>query len=89
MQQLDFFGYVYLSVAEKQQIYKIIRAHYWTVRNSRKWRYGDAPRRKAYRKIEAQKKRLLEAGVSKREVLDLLQCCRLRCKMGKNCPYCI
>ena len=88
MEQLDFFGFVTLSVAEKQHCYKIIRAEYWTIRNTRKWRFGDAPRLKAYRKIEAQKKRLLEAGVSKREILDLLQCCRLRCKKGKECSHC-
>jgi len=89
MQQLELFPFVHLSVHEKQQIYKNIRSYYWTVRNTRKWRYGDAPRRKAYRKIEVEKKRLLMSGVSKREVLDLLQCCRLKCKGGENCPYCI
>ncbi|AVK72248.1 hypothetical protein BJN34_0320 [Cupriavidus necator] len=36
----------------------------------------DASRRRYYRKIAVQKKRLQEAGVSKREVLDLLACCR-------------
>jgi len=89
MKNIQNLPFVFLSVAEKQQCYKIIRSHYWTVRNTRKWRFGDAPRRKAYRKIEVEKKRLILSGVSKREILDLLQCCRLRCKKGKECPYCI
>ncbi|MBC3917103.1 hypothetical protein H8L32_06420 [Undibacterium sp. CY18W] len=65
-----------------------MRSHYWTVRNSRKWRYGDAPRRRAYRLIQAEKKRLLLAGVPKREILDYLACCRLTCKKGNSCHYC-
>ncbi|MBB0026678.1 hypothetical protein D7S70_23650 [Ralstonia pickettii] len=42
----------------------------------------DAARRRHYRKIAKNKKRLLDAGVSKREVLDLLMCCRSR-----NCRF--
>ncbi|AXW60514.1 hypothetical protein CJO93_20140 (plasmid) [Ralstonia solanacearum] len=41
----------------------------------------DAARRRVYRQIAKKKKRLLEAGVSRREVLNLLMCCRsARCR---------
>lgn len=43
-------------------------------------------RRAGKRIIEVEKKRLLLAGVSKREILDYLACCRLKCKRGKECP---
>ncbi|NUT13665.1 MAG: hypothetical protein HOQ33_04090 [Cupriavidus sp.] len=52
-----------------------IRHLYWFIRTLRRG-LQDAPRRRYYRKIAAQKKRLQDAGVSKREVLDLLMCCR-------------
>ncbi|WP_232064041.1 hypothetical protein [Undibacterium sp. YM2] len=86
--QLELFPFEPMSVAEKQQIFEIIKRHYWTIRNTRSWRFGDAPRRKAYRRIEVEKKRLMMSGVSKREILDYLACCRLKCKRGKDCPYC-
>ncbi|SOY73029.1 conserved hypothetical protein [Cupriavidus taiwanensis] len=57
-----------------------IRHLYWFIRTLRRG-LQDAPRRRYYRKIAGQKKRLLDAGVSKREVLDLLACCRsARCR---------
>ncbi|CBJ43101.1 conserved protein of unknown function [Ralstonia solanacearum CFBP2957] len=48
----------------------------------------DAARRRVYRQIERKKKRLLEAGVSKREVLDLLMCCRSRGCRRLGCLDC-
>ncbi|APR40335.1 hypothetical protein BTO02_29220 [Paraburkholderia sp. SOS3] len=48
----------------------------------------DARRRRVYRKIGVQKKRLLEAGVPKREILDLLACCRSKQCLGKGCLDC-
>lgn len=73
-------------------MYQLIRNSYWHLRNLRGGRFGEARRRKQYRLVAVQKKRLLLAGVSKREVLDLLKCCRLRCVRHKQpfqpCPYC-
>ncbi|QDQ86014.1 hypothetical protein FNZ07_23170 [Paraburkholderia megapolitana] len=48
----------------------------------------DARRRQVYRKIEVQKKRLQVAGVSKREILDFLACCRSKQCCGKGCLGC-
>ncbi|ATI30530.1 hypothetical protein CVV70_04560 [Ralstonia solanacearum] len=48
----------------------------------------DAARRRVYRQIARKKKRLLEAGVSKREVLDLLMCCRSRGCRRLKCLDC-
>ncbi|RZI42522.1 hypothetical protein EGT07_14790 [Herbaspirillum sp. HC18] len=63
------------------------------MRNLRGGRFGQAARRRYYRRIAAQKKRLLMAGVQKREILDLLACCRLKCSAKKQpfqpCPYCL
>lgn len=86
--QLELFPFEPMTFAEKQQILANIKSHYWVIRNTRSWRFGDAPRRKAYRRIEVEKKRLRLAGVSKREILDYLACCRLKCKKGNSCPYC-
>lgn len=65
------------SEVEVRALAREIRHLYWHIRNSRRG-VQDALRRRVYRKIEKKKKRLLEAGVSKREVLDLLMCCRSR-----------
>ncbi|OAI63447.1 hypothetical protein RSP795_08020 [Ralstonia solanacearum] len=50
--------------------------------------HQDAVRHRYYRKIRAKKKRLLDAGVSKREVLDLLMCCRSRMCRYRACLDC-
>ncbi|WP_423200319.1 hypothetical protein [Cupriavidus sp. H19C3] len=61
-----------------------IRHLYFFIRTLRRG-VSDAPRLRYYRLIAAQKKRLHEAGVSKREVLDLLACCRSgRCQFRES-----
>ena len=65
---------------ELKQVAREIRHLYYYIRTLRRGIH-DAARRRYYRKIEVQKKRLLDAGVSRREVLDLLACCRsARCR---------
>lgn len=86
--QLELFPFEPMTVAEKQHIYEKILGHYWHIRNSRKTRMHDAKRRRFYRLIEVEKKRLLLAGVPKREILDYLACCRLTCGKSKICPFC-
>lgn len=65
---------------ELKQIAREIRHLYYYIRTLRRGVH-DAARRRYYRKIEVKKKRLLNARVSRREVLDLLACCRsARCR---------
>lgn len=91
--QLELFPFEVLTDAERRESYQIIRNSYWFLRNLRTGRFGQARARKYYRLVEAQKKRLLMAGESKREVLDLLACCRLQCSRHKHpfkpCKYCL
>lgn len=69
-----------MTEQEKQGVAREIRHLYWFIRTYGRGRF-DALRRRYYRKIAGQKKRLLEAGVTQREVLDLLMCCRAeRCR---------
>jgi hypothetical protein len=69
-----------VSDEEKQDVAREIRHLYYFIRTLRRG-IQDAARRRYYRKIERKKKRLLDAGVSRREVLDLLACCRsARCR---------
>lgn len=71
-----------MNEEEKRVVAREIRHLYYFIRTLRRG-LEDAPRRRYYRKIAVQKKRLHEAGVSMREVLDLLACCRsARCRMG-------
>lgn len=90
--QLLLFPYEGLTQAERSHIQADIRRNYWFIRNLRAGRFGQARLRKHYRLVEVQKKRLLMAGVSKREILDLLACCRLQCARYKHpfepCIYC-
>lgn len=90
--QLELFQFDFLEPVERRFIYTQIRNHYFHLRNLRSAKWGQARRRKHYRLVAAQKKRLLEAGVSKREVLDLLACCRLKCTRHKfpfvPCQFC-
>nr|CUV53505.1 conserved protein of unknown function [Ralstonia solanacearum] len=72
---------------ELTKIARDIRHLYWHIRTLRRG-IQDAARRRYYRKIAAQKKRLLDAGVSKREVLDLLMCCRSRGCRYRACLDC-
>lgn len=76
-----------MSEDEKRALAREIRNLYWHIRTLRRG-FEDAPRRRYYRKIEKKKKRLLEAGVSKREVLDLLMCCRSRGCRFRACLDC-
>jgi hypothetical protein len=90
--QIQLFPYDSLTTDELSKIYADIRRSYWWIRNLRGGRFGQARLRKHYRLVEVKKKRLLLAGVSKREVLDLLACCRVQCSRTKHpfkpCTYC-
>lgn len=87
MVQLELWEREPLSVAQLAVVVGEIRNLYWHIRNTRRGLH-DARRRRVYRKIAVQKKRLLEAGVSRREVLDLLACCRSRECRAKGCLGC-
>ena len=90
--QLELFAWEALTDVERQDIYRHIRNGYWYIRNLRAGRFGQARLRYYYRQVECHKKRLLRAGVSKREVLELLRCCRLQCSRHRQpfqpCAYC-
>jgi len=90
--QLELFPFDTLSPAERKAIQISIRQAYWQLRNIRGGRFGQARARKLYRQVAEQKKRLQLAGVSKREVLDFLACCRLKCTRYKQpfnpCSHC-
>ena len=90
--QLELFPFNDISDAELVSTISAIRNSYWHLRNLRGGRWGQARARKHYRMVAEQKKRLLLAGVSKREILDLLACCRLKCSRTKHpfdkCRYC-
>lgn len=90
--QLELFPFDHLSQVELAQTFRLIRNSYWHLRNLRGARWGQARARKQYRIVAEQKKRLLMAGVSKREILDLLACCRGQCSLTKHpfkpCRYC-
>ena len=88
MVQLELFERAVLSAQELVGVVSEIRNLYWRIRNSRRG-VDDARRRRVYRKIAVQKKRLLMAGVSKREVLDLLACCRSKECRAKGCLGCL
>jgi hypothetical protein len=90
--QLELFAWDFLNAADRLLIYGCIRNAYWHIRNLRGAEWGQAARRRHYRRIAHEKKRLQLAGVSKREILDFLACCRLQCKARKQpfkfCKYC-
>lgn len=90
--QLELFPFDKISKTDLTGIYSFIRNSYWHLRNLRGGRFGDARRRKHYRLVALQKERLQLAGVPKREILDLLACCRLKCSRTKHpfkpCRYC-
>lgn len=88
MVQLELFERPVLSESELAWVVGEVRNLYWRIRNSRRG-VDDARRRRVYRKIAVQKKRLLMAGVSKREVLDLLACCRSKECRAKGCLGCL
>lgn len=90
--QLELFPWEVLSPKDRMRLLGNIRSEYWHIRNLRGGRFDQAAQRKHYRRIADQKKRLLLAGVGKREILDFLACCRLRCRATKQpfepCRYC-
>lgn len=88
MQQLELWPRPAASRSELLVVAGEIRNLYWHIRNTRRGVH-DARRRRIYRKIEVQKKRLLIAGVSKREILDFLACCRSKRCDGKGCFGCV
>lgn len=92
MHQLELFPYDQIGPDELLRVYATIRNAYWHIRNLRGGKFGQARLRRAYRLVEGEKKRLMLAGVAKREVLDLLACCRLKCSRHKQpfkpCKYC-
>lgn len=76
MQQIELFPFDELTTAERKDLLQRIRNAYWSLRNLRGGRFGQAARRRHYRFVASQKKRLQLAGVSRREILDFLACCR-------------
>ena len=91
--QLELLEWDFLSPVQMKLIFVQIRNEYWHVRNLRAAKWGQAVWRRHYRKIAVHKKRLQLAGVNKREILDLLACCRLQCSGKKQpfkpCRYCV
>jgi hypothetical protein len=87
VQQLELWPREAISAGDFMVVVGEIRNLYWIIRNTRRGMH-DARRRRVYRKIEAQKKRLLEAGVGKREILDFLACCRSKACREKRCFGC-
>lgn len=76
--QMLLFPWNPLDEREKRRVYSEIRNAYWFIRAARPG--GEARRLKYYRLVADNKKRLLLAGVQKREILEFLSCCRGKCK---------
>lgn len=87
VEQLELWERPVWSPEELAIVAREIRNLYWFIRNSRR-EIHEARRRRVYRKIAVHKKRLLEAGVSERAVLDLLACCRAKRCQVKSCLDC-
>jgi hypothetical protein len=88
MMQLELWEVVRPSAKELAVIAREIRNLYWFIRNTRRGLH-DARRRKVYRQVAVHKKRLLLAGVSKQEVLELLACCRAKRCRSVGCLDCL
>lgn len=90
--QLELFEREQITQLEFAYIMSDMKQSYWILRNLRKVNWNNARRRQEYRKVAAHKKRLQLAGMSKRQILDLLACFRLKCgakkQPKKSCPYC-
>jgi hypothetical protein len=90
--QLLLIHYDYLSPVQMTAICSELRRAYWFIRNYRGGKFTQAKLRKSYRNVAVLKRRLLLAGVEKRDLLDLLACCRLTCSSRKQpfspCRYC-
>lgn len=90
--QLQLIPYEYISPIEMTAMVGEIRQAYWFIRNLRGGKFTQAKLRRYYRKVEAHKKKLMLAGIEKRQILDLLACCRHKCSARKQpfspCKYC-
>lgn len=90
--QLNLLEWDEMSFPEFVQVVRQIRSHYWYIRNLRNGKFGQARLRKEYRKVALLKNKLFLAGHEKRDVLDLLACCRGSCQSTKwpfsYCSYC-
>ncbi|AKZ65162.1 hypothetical protein F506_04970 [Herbaspirillum hiltneri N3] len=88
MMQLELFERETIGADEMGRIFQEIRQAYWFLRNTRPGQYGDAKRRRLYRKIAFHKRRLLLAGAERVEILNMLSCYRLKCRCGTpHCKY--
>lgn len=56
VQQLDLFPYDVLTPTEREDLLRRIRNAYWSLRNLRGGRFGQAARRRHYRFVANQKK---------------------------------
>jgi hypothetical protein len=90
--QLELLKREQIAQSELERMLSEIRQSYWFLRNLRKVNWNNGRRRREYRKVAVHKNRLQLAGVSKRQILDLLACCRLKCGAKKQprqpCAYC-
>jgi len=88
--QLELFPWQDITFQNRAAILGAIRNAYWHIRNSR-GRYSQASNRRHYRRIADHKKCLQLAGITKREILDFLSCCRLGCqrKVIAKCLQCV
>lgn len=86
--QLELFPFDTISPADRYSLLQQVRQGYWHLRNLRGGRFGLAARRRHYRFIARIKKRLQLAGVSSRDILDFLACCRGQ-RLCQKCLQCI
>ena|SRR3569623_2585383 len=90
--QLQLIPYEHITPSEMTGLVGDIRQAYWFIRNLRGGRHTQAKIRRYYRRVEVHKRRLMLAGIEKRQILDLLACCRLKCSAKKQpflpCKYC-
>ncbi|MBB5198961.1 putative Fe-S protein YdhL (DUF1289 family) [Glaciimonas immobilis] len=90
--QLELFEWLIISAIERSHMMSEIRQSYWFLRNLRKTQWNLARRKREYRKVAIHKKSLQLGGMTRREILDLLRCCRSKCGAKKNpvkpCFYC-
>jgi hypothetical protein len=85
--QLELWERDVLSPSELAAIVGEMRNLYWHIRNTRR-DLNLAKLRRLYRKVAPHKRRLLEAGVTPKQVLDLIACLRaMRCP-GRDCLVC-
>lgn len=92
MTQLQLIPYEQLSSTEMLTLCAEIRRDYWFIRNLRDGKFGQAKLRRYYRRVQERKRKMMLAGVEKRDILDFIACCRLQCSAYKQpfhpCRYC-